>query len=38
MCELGAYNMDMALVGGQPAGHQPVGDVARSILAPSGSS
>ena len=36
MCELGAYNMDMALVGGQPNDHLPVGEVARSILAPVG--
>jgi hypothetical protein len=37
MCELGAYNMEMALVGGQPNDHLPVGEVARSILAPAGS-
>jgi hypothetical protein len=36
MCELGAYNMDLALVAGQKSDHLPVGDVARSILAPSG--
>ena len=34
MCELGAYNMDLALVAGQKSAHLPVGDVARSILAP----
>jgi hypothetical protein len=34
MCELGAYTMDMALIGGQPNDHLPVGEVARSILAP----
>ena len=34
MCELGAYTMDMALVSGQPNDHLPVGEVARSILAP----
>ena len=34
MCELGAYTMDMALVGGQPNDQLPVGEVARSILAP----
>jgi hypothetical protein len=34
MCELGAYSMDMALSGGQPNDHLPVGEVARSILAP----
>ena len=33
MCELGAYTMDMALVGGQPADQLPVGVVARNILA-----
>ena len=38
MCELGAYTMDMALIGGQPNDHLPVGEVARSILAPTGSS
>jgi len=38
MCELGAYTMDLALVAGQPADHLPVGEVARSILAPLGSS
>ena len=37
MCELGAYTMDMALIGGQPNDHLLVGDVARSILAPAGS-
>ena len=37
MCELGAYTMDMALIGGQPNDHLPVGEVARSILAPVGS-
>jgi hypothetical protein len=36
MCELGAYTMDMALIGGQPSDHLPVGEVARSILAPAG--
>jgi hypothetical protein len=36
MCELGAYNMDLALVAGQKSDHLPVGDVARSILAPAG--
>jgi hypothetical protein len=34
MCELGAYTMDMALVAGQQRDHLPVGEVARSILAP----
>jgi chromosome segregation ATPase len=34
MCELGAYTMDMALIGGEPNDHLPVGEVARSILAP----
>ncbi len=34
MCELGAYTMDLALVGDQPTDHLPVGEVARSILAP----
>lgn len=34
MCELGAYTMDMALVSAQPNDHLPVGEVARSILAP----
>jgi chromosome segregation ATPase len=34
MCELGAYTMDMALSGAQPTDHLPVGEVARSILAP----
>jgi DNA repair exonuclease SbcCD ATPase subunit len=34
MCELGAYTMDMALIGGQPNDHLPVGEVARGILAP----
>ena len=33
MCELGAYTMDMALVGGQTADQSPVGEVAQSILA-----
>jgi hypothetical protein len=37
MCELGAYSMDMALIGGQPNEHLPVGEVARSILAPANS-
>ena len=37
MCELGAYSMDMALIGGQRGGHLPVGEVARSILAATGS-
>ena len=37
MCELGAYTMDLALVAGQPVDHLPVGEVARSILAPLGS-
>jgi hypothetical protein len=37
MCELGAYTMDLALVAAQPTHHLPVGDVARSILAPLGS-
>jgi hypothetical protein len=32
MCELGAYTMDLALVGGQPADRMPVGEVAQSIL------
>jgi len=36
MCELSAYNIDLALVAGQPADHLPVGDIARNILAPSG--
>jgi hypothetical protein len=36
MCELGAYTMDLALVAGQPVDHLPVGEVARSILAPVG--
>ena len=36
MCELGAYTMDLALVAGQPLDHLPVGEVARSILAPLG--
>jgi hypothetical protein len=35
MCELGAYNMDLALVADQPLLHLPVGEVARSILTPS---
>jgi len=34
MCELGAYTMDLALVDGQPNENLPVGEVARSILAP----
>jgi chromosome segregation ATPase len=34
MCELGAYTVDLALVGGQPSDHLAVGEVARSILAP----
>jgi hypothetical protein len=33
MCELGAYTMDMALIGGEPADQSPVGVVAQSILA-----
>jgi hypothetical protein len=37
MCELGAYNMDLALVAGQKSEHLPVGEVARSILARAGS-
>ena len=37
MCELGAYTMDMALIGGQTNDHLPVGEVARSILAQAGS-
>ena len=37
MCELGAYTMDMALIGGQPNDDLPVGEVARSILAPASS-
>ena len=37
MCELGAYTMDMALIGGQPNDHLPVGEVARGILAPASS-
>jgi hypothetical protein len=37
MCELGAYTMDLALISGQRADHSPIGDVARSILSPSGS-
>jgi hypothetical protein len=37
MCELGAYNMDVALVAGQLPNHLPVREVARSILAPAGS-
>lgn len=36
MCELGAYTMDLALVAAQPTDHLPVGEVARSILAPLG--
>jgi hypothetical protein len=34
MCELGAYTMDLALIEGQQQNHLPVGEVARSILAP----
>jgi hypothetical protein len=34
MCELGAYTMDLALIAGQRPGDSPVGEVARSILAP----
>ena len=34
MCELGAYTMELALVAGQPTDQLPVGEVARSILAP----
>jgi chromosome segregation ATPase len=34
MCELGAYTMELALVAGQPTHDLPVGEVARSILAP----
>jgi cell division septum initiation protein DivIVA len=37
MCELGAYTMDLALISGERADHSPIGDVARSILSPSGS-
>jgi hypothetical protein len=37
MCELGAYTMDLALVAAQPTDHLPVGEMARSILAPLGS-
>jgi hypothetical protein len=33
MCELGAYTMDLALIGGQPIERLPVGEVAQSILA-----
>jgi chromosome segregation ATPase len=33
MCELGAYTMDLALIGGQQANQLPVGEVAQSILA-----
>ncbi|HTB01181.1 MAG TPA: hypothetical protein VK804_11945 [Bradyrhizobium sp.] len=33
MCELGAYTMDMALIGGEPADQLAVGVVAQSILA-----
>ncbi|MGZ5930494.1 MAG: hypothetical protein ACXWLX_14875 [Rhizomicrobium sp.] len=36
MCELGAYALDLALVGGQPADHLPVDEMARRILAPVG--
>jgi hypothetical protein len=36
MCELGAYTMDLALIADQRSGDSPVGDVARSILAPTG--
>ena len=38
MCELGACTMDLALVAAQPADHLPVSEMARSILAPLGSS
>ena len=34
MCELGAYAVDIALVGGQRTDHLAVGEVARSILDP----
>ena len=34
MCELGAYTMHMALIGGQPNDRLPVGEVALGILAP----
>jgi nucleotide-binding universal stress UspA family protein len=34
MCELGAYTVDLALVGGQRADHLAIGEVARSILSP----
>jgi hypothetical protein len=33
MCELGAYTMDLALVGAEPADQHPVGMVAEKILA-----
>jgi chromosome segregation ATPase len=36
MCELGAYTMDVALSDSQHTDHLPVGEVARSILAPDG--
>src|SRR3954469_991654 len=32
MCELGAYTIDLALVGGPQTEHLPVGEMARSIL------
>lgn len=38
MCELGAYTLDLVLVTGQQTDDLPVGEVARSILAPIGSS
>ena len=37
MCELGAYTMDLTLAAGEQKEHLPVGEVARSILAPSDS-
>jgi septal ring factor EnvC (AmiA/AmiB activator) len=37
MCELGAYTMDLTLAAGQQKDDLPVGEVARSILAPSDS-
>jgi DNA repair exonuclease SbcCD ATPase subunit len=37
MCELGAYTMDLALVGSQRSDHLPVGEIALRILAPSSS-
>jgi hypothetical protein len=37
MCELGAYNMDLALGAGQQPDHLPVGEVALGILAPAAS-